>query len=231
MINQIDHNVVLRNNVKKLGNILGEILEYHGGIELFNKVETIREMTKSIRKEYDKETYEKLKAEIRQLEPPKRKQVIRAFSIYFHLINIAEQNHRIRRRRQYQLEDESKQPFSIENVVSRVKNYALSPEMIEQLLNDLSIELIITAHPTEATKRSVLEIQKRISIILEQLDNPMATRKELELLEESYLMKLLHCGKQMNCDIENHRYWMKLEMDFIISIKLYLIHCRPYMRS
>ncbi len=60
MINQLDHNVVLRNNVKKLGNMLGEILEYHGGIELFNKVETIREMTKSIRKEFDKETYDKL---------------------------------------------------------------------------------------------------------------------------------------------------------------------------
>ncbi|MBO1005312.1 phosphoenolpyruvate carboxylase [Pseudogracilibacillus auburnensis] len=184
MINQLDHNVVLRNNVKKLGKMLGEILEYHGGIELFNKVETIREMTKSIRKEFDKETYDKLKEEIHHLEPPKRKQVIRAFSIYFHLINIAEQNHRIRRRRQYQLEDESKQPFSIENAVSKVKSYALTPDMIEEVLNDLSIELIITAHPTEATKRSVLEIQKRISIILDELDNPLATRKELELLDE-----------------------------------------------
>lgn len=91
----IDKNASLRNDVNMLGNILGEVLKLHGGTALFDKVESIREMTKSIRNEHDEDTYQTLKREISNLKPPLRQQVIRAFSIYFHLINIAEQNHRI----------------------------------------------------------------------------------------------------------------------------------------
>src|SRR5690606_21917793 len=170
---------------KKLGNILGEILVHHGGIELFNKVEDIRELTKSLRKQYDEKTYSKLKDMISRLEPPTRQHVIRALSIYFHIINIAEQNHRIRRRREYQLSDVGGQPFSLENAVSKVKELKLSNEALQQVLNDLSIELIITAHPTEATKRTVLEIQKRISSILQKLDSPLVTKKERRNYEDS----------------------------------------------
>ncbi|MDQ0254684.1 phosphoenolpyruvate carboxylase [Evansella vedderi] len=186
MINTADNNSLLRNDVKKLGNILGEILVHHGGISLFNKVESIRETTKDLRKNFNEESYKKLKEEISNLESPTRQHVIRAFAVYFHLVNIAEQNHRIRRRRQYQLQEDGKaQPFSIEGAVSAIKESKLPKELIQQVLDDLSIELIITAHPTEATKRTVLEIQKRISTILQQFDNPLLTKKEKEYLEES----------------------------------------------
>ncbi|UCZ54134.1 phosphoenolpyruvate carboxylase [Bacillus shivajii] len=186
MINVTDSSLLLRNDVKKLGNILGEILVHHGGISLFNKVEEIREKTKNLRKNYDENLYESLKEEINSVQPPVRQQVIRAFSIYFHLINIAEQNHRIRRRRQYQLQDEGAvQPVSIESAVAALKEDKFSEEVIQQVLNDLSIELIITAHPTEATKRTVLETQKRISMILQQFDNPLLTQKQRADLDES----------------------------------------------
>src|SRR5687767_179503 len=102
-----DSSLPLRRDVKLLGQILGEILVSHGGTELFDKVEKIRLMCKTLRTHFDNEIYSELKEEIANLNSPMRKQVIRAFSMYFHLINIAEQNHRIRRRRQYQLEDDS----------------------------------------------------------------------------------------------------------------------------
>ncbi|MCL7747528.1 phosphoenolpyruvate carboxylase [Halalkalibacter alkaliphilus] len=186
MINVTDNNSLLRNDVKKLGNILGEILVHHGGISLFNKVETIREMTKNLRKDYNEQDYKKLKKEISTLKPPVRQQVIRAFSIYFHLINIAEQNHRIRRSREYQLQDDGViQPVSLESAMVSIKENDFSNEVIQKVLDDLSIELIITAHPTEATKRTVLEIQKRISKLLQEFDNPLLTKKERTTLEES----------------------------------------------
>ena len=186
MINVTDSSSLLRNDVKKLGNILGEILVHHGGISLLNKVEAIREKTKNLRKNYDESVYNSLKEEINSLEPPVRQHVIRAFSIYFHLVNIAEQNHRIRRRRQYQLQDEGAvQPVSIESAVSTLKEENFSEDVIQQVLNDLSIELIITAHPTEATKRTVLETQKRISTILQEFDNPLLTKKQRADLDES----------------------------------------------
>src|SRR5699024_6752171 len=106
-------------------------------------------MTKRIRQQYDEETDRTLKVEISNLKPHMRQQMIRSFSIYFHLINIAEQNHRIRRRRQYLLEEDTSQSFSIEKSVTKVKDFNLTNDQIQEVLYDLSIELIMTAHPTE----------------------------------------------------------------------------------
>jgi len=181
-----DSSLPLRRDVKLLGKMLGEILVNHGGPELLDKVEKIRLMSKTLRTHFDEEIYKELKAEITSLDTPMRKQVIRAFSMYFHLINAAEQNHRIRRRRQYQLEDEKVvQPASIESAILKFKEHDLSDEIIQNTLNTLSLELIITAHPTEATKRSILEIQKRIAAILKNLDNPLLTTREQKKLEDS----------------------------------------------
>nr|WP_077624305.1 phosphoenolpyruvate carboxylase [Sediminibacillus massiliensis] len=180
-----DSSMPLRRDVKLLGNILGEILLHHGGPELLNTVEKIRVTTKALRKEFDEQKYKELKEEIANLEQPVRQQVIRAFSVYFHLINAAEQNHRIRRRREYQLqEEEVSQPGSIESAVSSLKDKHVNEESIQKVLDALSLELIITAHPTESTKHSVLEIQKQIANILKQLDQPILTKKERKELEE-----------------------------------------------
>ncbi len=180
-----DSSAPLRRDVKHLGNILGEVLMYHGGIELVDIVERIRMLTKDLRTEFNPETYRALKEEISALQPPLRQNVIRAFSVYFHLVNIAEQNHRIRRRREYQLEaDNIVQPYSLEGAVLALKENEVSEQSIQDVLNKLSLELVITAHPTESTKRTVLGIQKRIASILKQSDNTMLTKKERKVLDE-----------------------------------------------
>jgi phosphoenolpyruvate carboxylase len=180
-----DSSLPLRRDVRMLGNILGEILVYHGGQVLLDTVEKIREMCKTLRLENDKATYDALKLEISNLTPTLRKQVIRAFSVYFHLINAAEQNHRIRRRREYQLRtDVNVQPGSIESAILSLQENEMSTEIIQNVINTLSLELIITAHPTEATKRSILEIQVRIADLLKSLDQPLS-KKEKYKLEQS----------------------------------------------
>jgi phosphoenolpyruvate carboxylase len=180
-----DSSLPLRRDVRMLGNILGEILVYHGGQVLLDTVEKIREMCKTLRLENDKATYDALKLEISNLTPTLRKQVIRAFSVYFHLINAAEQNHRIRRRREYQLRtDVNVQPGSIESAILSLQENEMSTEIIQNVINTLSLELIITAHPTEATKRSILEIQVRIADLLKSLDQPLS-KKEKQKLEQS----------------------------------------------
>ncbi|WP_066065989.1 phosphoenolpyruvate carboxylase [Neobacillus soli] len=181
-----DSSLPLRQDIKLLGKMLGEILVNHGGPELLDKVEKIRLMCKTLRTHFDQEIYLSLKEEIVGLSSPMRKQVIRAFSMYFHLINAAEQNHRIRRRRQYHLQDDSiVQPASIESAVLALKENNIKEDVIENILNTLSLELVITAHPTEATKRSILEIQQRIAAILKSLDHPLLTKRERKKLEES----------------------------------------------
>src|SRR5699024_403830 len=77
------------------------------------------------------------------------------------------------------------QSFSVDKAVTKVKNFNLAKDTIQEVLNKLSIELIMTAHPTEATKRTVLEIQKRISENLRKLDNPQITPGEEANVKES----------------------------------------------
>lgn len=179
-----DMNQPLRKEVKLLGNILGEILIYQGGPELFNTVERIRTMCKSLRLHVEDETFYTLKKEIEMLDPELRMQVIKAFSVYFHLINAAEQNHRIRRKRDYQLNNSDEQPGSIENAIQSMKENNISGEIIQDVLERISLELIITAHPTEAAKRSILEIQKRLLVLLKKLNNPTLTKNEYKNIEE-----------------------------------------------
>jgi len=179
-----DNSAPLRRDVKFLGHILGDVLIHHGGHELLETVEKIREKTKQLREKFDESTYEVLKQEISQLHDPLRKQVIRAFSIYFHLVNIAEQNHRIRRRKQYQLEEtQVLQPHSIESAVQSLKQNEVSADLIAELLHKLSLELIITAHPTEAMRRSVLEIHSRIAHLLQDLDHPLLNKSDRKYLQ------------------------------------------------
>ncbi|MBD1373555.1 phosphoenolpyruvate carboxylase [Hazenella sp. IB182357] len=175
----------LRRDIRYLGNILGEVLVKQGGQELLNHVEKIREITKQLRITNESEWLERCKNEITKLSPNMRKDVIRAFAIYFQLVNIAEQNHRIRRHKQYQFEDdENRLPFSIESAVKKMFDMNMDATQVEQVLKHLSLELIITAHPTEAMRRTILDIHHRIAEDVMELDQDHLSKQEEEALHQ-----------------------------------------------
>ena len=147
----------LRRDVRFLGHILGEVLVMEGGQALLDIVENIREMTKQLRVSYDPAVLKRSRELIRSLSPSMRRNVIRAFAIYFQLVNIAEQNHRIRRHREYRL-SRGVQRDSIASAVRKLKERGLSEKQVEEVLRHLSLELVITAHPTEAMRRTVLVV-------------------------------------------------------------------------
>lgn len=165
---------------------------HQGGRELLEHVEKIREMSKSLRAEGSPELFEEFMNTIRTLAPGIRHSVIRAFAIYFQLVNIAEQNHRIRRKRDYERSaGEAVQPGSIESVVQELKSKSLPVEEVQEMLSDISLELVITAHPTEATRRAVLDIHKRIADEMMELDNPTLTHREREKLRDKLLNEVM----------------------------------------
>ncbi|MEW9702546.1 phosphoenolpyruvate carboxylase [Paenibacillus sp. SI8] len=186
-------NNLLRRDVRFLGHILGEVLVHQGGNELLDVVEKIREMSKSLRAHYVPEIYEEFKKTISSLAPENRHQVIRAFAIYFQLVNIAEQNHRIRRKRDYERSSgEIIQPGSIESIVQELKSNNIPYEEVQEILQAISLELVMTAHPTEAMRRAVLDVNLRISDDMMKLDNPMLTPREREQLREKLLGEVLN---------------------------------------
>jgi phosphoenolpyruvate carboxylase len=186
-------NNLLRRDVRFLGHILGEVLVHQGGHGLLDVVEKIREMSKSLRAHFVPEIYEEFKRTIGSLDPEIRHQVIRAFAIYFQLVNIAEQNHRIRRKKDYERSSgEIIQPGSIESIVLELKNQNIPPTEVKEILQGISLELVMTAHPTEAMRRAVLDIHQRISNDVMKLDNPTLTYREREQLREKLLGEVLN---------------------------------------
>ena len=188
MIQQETTTVLLNRDINLLSDMIDEILITHGGTKLLRTVETIRDLSKAARQDSCASAYSELIDEIANLNSEVRQDVIRAFATHFHLVNVAEQNHRIRRNRQYQLEDtKTAQPFSIESAILNLKEALYTADDIKQALPHLSLELIMTAHPTEATKRQVLAIQKRLGLLLKELDNPVLTEKEINFTSENIL--------------------------------------------
>ncbi|TCZ69871.1 phosphoenolpyruvate carboxylase [Paenibacillus albiflavus] len=186
------NNNLLRRDVRFLGNILGEVLVHQGGSELLSIVEKIREMSKSMRANYTFEMYTEYKEIISKLTPEVRHQVIRAFAIYFQLVNIAEQNHRIRRKRDYErTSGDLVQPGSIEHIIQELKSNDTSISEVKEILSNSSLELVMTAHPTEAMRRAVLNIHRRIADDVMVLDNPTLTSREREQLREKLLGEVL----------------------------------------
>ncbi|WP_212962239.1 phosphoenolpyruvate carboxylase [Cohnella xylanilytica] len=185
-------NHLLRRDVRFLGNILGEVLVHQGGRELLEHVERIRETSKALRADFVPELYDEFLNAIGNLAPDIRHQVIRAFAIYFQLVNIAEQNHRIRRKRDYERSaGEAVQPGSIESAIQDLKDAGTPLEEVQELLQGISLELVMTAHPTEAMRRAVLDIHKRIADEMMELDNPNLTYREREKLRDQLLNEVL----------------------------------------
>lgn len=190
--NKNSSNNLLRRDVRFLGHILGEVLVHQGGNGLLAIVEEIREMSKTLRAGFTPELFAEFKKTITTLAPEIRHQVIRAFAIYFQLINIAEQNHRMRRKRDYERSaGEDIQPGSIEDVVRSLKSQSIAPDEVRTILQGISLELVMTAHPTEATRRAVLDIHKRIANDVMELDNPNLTFREREQLREKLLGEVI----------------------------------------
>ncbi|MCL2527671.1 MAG: phosphoenolpyruvate carboxylase [Defluviitaleaceae bacterium] len=183
---------LLKRDIDLLDSMLYEVLYTHGGLELVSRAQRIMTLAKAWHMPAGNNISDtEIKEEIALLSFSQRQDIIRAFTAYLHLLNVAEQNHRIRRNLSYELEDTKiSQPFSIENAIANLKKAGYSAADIKEAIPHLSIQLIVTAHPTETTKRTILDIKKRLSRRLKELDNPYLTEKEANFIKENILNEI-----------------------------------------
>lgn len=167
-----DKDLPLRNDIRRLGDLLGETLKRLGGENLFATEEEVRALCKKLRAKVTPETERQLKKLLHGLSLDEAIGVIRAFSVYFQLVNIAEQHHRIRRKRFYEVHTpESPQRGSLAETLQRLAKQRVPPAELQRVLDTLEIVPVMTAHPTEAARRTLLEKHRRLAELLATLDN------------------------------------------------------------
>lgn len=174
----------LRDDVRTLGRLVGELLREQGGDELFEFVEDAR--VRAIRRREDNEKPgEELIHLVRDLDLEFALEVIRSFSTYFQMVNTAEKVHRIRRRRDYLSHEGDYQPGGLEETFIKLKAAGLDLPALQRLLDSLLIEPVFTAHPTEPTRRTILRKEQNIVRRLVDMLNPTMTEQEIKVSIEN----------------------------------------------
>lgn len=175
----------LRRDINLLGRILGEVIAEQEGKGLFGAEEEIRLLCKQLRFAYDADLDERLRRRIERMSAGELGRIVRAFSVYFQLVNIAERYHRIRRRRQYESSPENPpQRASLRSALTRLKKEGFGGEDLGRVLDGLDLSLVLTAHPTEAQRGSIRQKHLRIGGILDSLEVGGLTPRERRKAEE-----------------------------------------------
>ena len=175
----------LARDVRLLGNALGDVLREQGGEALLQNVERIRALTKEARAQRGQDAAEaELDALFGGMPFGQALPVLKAFTTYFQLVNLAEQKEivRVNQRRAFKAGDKPR-PESVRDAVQRLCESGVTADQMRALIGSLSIQLVFTAHPTEAKRRSVQEKLHRISDYLGRLEEPQTSRSDQERLE------------------------------------------------
>jgi phosphoenolpyruvate carboxylase len=172
----------LKENIRYLGRILGEVIKDNEGEKTFEAIEAIRQSAVKFHREGDKEFTHKLDGLLKELTNSQTIAVARAFSYFKHLVNIAED---LYSNYQYRIEENLEAPGSIANSMQSFKNENLDLKQIDDFFKTALISPVLTAHPTEVQRKSLLDTEQVISSLLAnkaQLMSRQETEKNSRML-------------------------------------------------
>ena len=172
----------LSSDIKYLGNLLGVVIHEQHGVEAFNLVESVRAQAKA-RRNHNPNGAGELMDTISSLEPNSMRVLIKAFSNYFQLINIAEDQQRIRVLRQREVSGGLSE--SIDAAICELQQAGVTAEQMHALLNRLRVRLVMTAHPSEAKRKEVMIKLRHIAQAMEMKDGARLLPREQHALEAS----------------------------------------------
>jgi len=159
-------NESLRQEVRFLTTRLGAIVQEQCGAKTFEAIEHLRKLAKQVRKSHDPKLLELKESAVRELSSRRATEVAHAFSLFFHLVNLCEERERVRRLRAY-ASQESGAPMSLRRTFNELRRQQVPLPHFKRVLRAMHIEPVLTAHPTEAKRRSILNHILRIGRTLE----------------------------------------------------------------
>jgi phosphoenolpyruvate carboxylase len=179
--------------VSFLGKLLGDVLREQGGSALFQTVEGLRVACKRMRQEPSKEARAAIQRYLDALSPELALEVVRAFTMYFHLINMAEENHRLRRIAAREASDyPAPPPESIASAIHALHEAGASEDDVRGLLESLSIRPVFTAHPTEARRMTLLRHLRRVARLVEAVGALLVDAQSVPPRPRERLTNALH---------------------------------------
>ena len=187
----------LRRDVRSLGILLGRVLTEQAGEHVFQNVEQLRRLLIQSRVnsagQADLHNGEMKQAHeiVERLNIKEAYWITKAFSIYFELTNLAETNHRKRRRRAGKITPEhATQPGSFRGTLRRMRDAGMTAEQAMEALRQVKVLPVFTAHPTEVARRTVLQKRRRISRSLEHLDRLPLSDADALALENAIALEI-----------------------------------------
>ena len=168
----------LRSRVRLFGNMLGEVLLEQAGADVLSAVEKLRKGYIRLRKQENSALRARLSRVIERLSPDHLTDVVRAFNLYFSLVNIAEESFQHRQRRQQARRHGPLWLGSFTQTLQEFHNEGVKQEQIQTLLNETLYMPVFTAHPTDAIRRTVMYALRRIFITSERLSDRRISRDE-----------------------------------------------------
>jgi phosphoenolpyruvate carboxylase len=181
-----DKDAPLKEDIRLLGRLLGDVLRDQEGESVFDVVETIRQTAVRFRREDDAEAGKELTTLLKKLTRDQAISVVRAFSYFSHLANIAEDQHHIRRRRAHLLAGSTPQQGSVGFALARLKSAGVARDTVQTFFRDALIAPVLTAHPTEVQRKSTLDAEHDIARLLAERDLPLTPKERkanLQLLQ------------------------------------------------
>ncbi|CAN1505329.1 Ppc Phosphoenolpyruvate carboxylase [Burkholderiaceae bacterium] len=160
-----DPDFALVEDIRLLGRILGDVIREQEGVEVFNLIERIRTLSVRFHRHGDDQANKALKKLLKDLSADESVKVIRAFTYFSHLANLAEDRHQLRRHAA-QERLATKQEGSIDLALDRIRAAGISNQAIAKTLAHSHLSPVLTAHPTEVQRKSILDAERSIAQLL-----------------------------------------------------------------
>lgn len=174
-----DKDAPLREDIRLLGRLLGDVVREQEGQAAFDVVELVRQKAVRVRRDHDAKAGAELDKLLKNLPRHTTSTVVRAFSYFSHLANIAEDQHHNRRRRAHLLAGSVPQNGSLARALERVREHRVSEKSLRRFLDEALIVPVLTAHPTEVQRKSILDAERYIARVLAERDLCPHTPREL----------------------------------------------------
>ena len=164
-----DKDQPLINDIRLLGRLLGDVIREHEGVAIYELIEQIRQLSVAYRRQADHAADRQLKKLLKGLTDDQAVSVIRAFTYFSHLANLAEDRHHIRRREVHERAG-SVQEGSLAHTWERMHRAGVPAERIAETLAHGHVSPVLTAHPTEVQRKSILDAERAIARLLTERD-------------------------------------------------------------